>query len=372
MVEHMLFKGTEKRNAGDIVREIEDVGGSMNAYTSRELTSYHVHLLKDNVPLALDVLADMYKNSSFSDEEIERERGVIIQEIGMCNDTPDDVIFDLHFETAYPDQSFGAPILGQEHKIENMTRATLLDHVSRFYSAGRTVISAAGNIDHETLIEQCDKLFRRLSSDSNQSQIGAVYEGGEMRLSKELEQSHFIIGFEGLSRLNDDAVAAQALSTLLGGGMSSRLFQEVREKRGLVYSIFSFHSGYQDTGHFGIYAGTSPEKMGEIVPVVCDEILKITADIHEDELERAKAQLKANLLMGREQMMSRADGQAKHLLFRDEVLDISKRVATIEALDVKKIRAVAKQIFSSRPTLSALGPLDNLEDFDMVQKRLAA
>jgi predicted Zn-dependent peptidase len=372
MVEHMLFKGTASRSAAKIAEDIENVGGSMNAYTSREITSYHIHLLKDDAPLALEVLADMYRNSAFPADEIEREREVILQEIGMCNDTPDDLIFDEYFEAAYPNQSFGAPILGRANTVEAMSREVMTDYVKRLYTAGRTVISAAGNIDHDVFVKQVESLFGDLDRDSEQPNLAAAYGGGEVRLAKDLEQSHFILGFQGLSRMEDDFYAAQALSTLLGSGMSSRLFQEVREKRGLVYSIFSFHSGYQDDGQFGIYAGTGPEKMDEIVPVICDEVLKVGGDVTDVELKRAKAQIKANLLMGRESMMSRADQHAKYMLFRDQGFDIENLVAQIDAVDLNGISRVAERIFTSTPTLAALGPLDKLESFDSVKGRLAA
>jgi predicted Zn-dependent peptidase len=372
MVEHMLFKGTPSRSAAKIAEDIENVGGSMNAYTSREITSYHIHLLKNDAPLALEVLADMYRNSSFPDDEIEREREVILQEIGMCNDTPDDLIFDEYFEAAYPAQSFGAPILGRTDTVEAMSRSVMTDYVKRLYTAGRTVISAAGNIEHDVFVKQVESLFGGLDRDSAQENLPANYSGGEVRLAKDLEQSHFILGFQGLSRKEDDFCAAQALSTLLGSGMSSRLFQEVREKRGLVYSIFSFHSGYQDDGQFGIYAGTGPEKMDEIVPVICDEVLKVGGDVTDVELKRAKAQIKANLLMGRESMMSRADQHAKYMLFRDQGFDIENLVAQIDAVDLNGISRVAERIFTSTPTLAALGPLDKLESFDSVKGRLAA
>jgi predicted Zn-dependent peptidase len=297
---------------------------------------------------------------------------VILQEIGMCNDTPDDLIFDEYFEAAYPNQSFGAPILGRANTVEAMSREVMTDYVKRLYTAGRTVISAAGNIDHDVFVKQVESLFGDLDRDSEQPNLAAAYGGGEVRLAKDLEQSHFILGFQGLSRMEDDFYAAQALSTLLGSGMSSRLFQEVREKRGLVYSIFSFHSGYQDDGQFGIYAGTGPEKMDEIVPVICDEVLKVGGDVSEAELKRAKAQIKANLLMGRESMMSRADQHAKYMLFRDQGFDLNALVAQIDAVDINAISRVAKRIFASTPTLAALGPLDKLESYENVKGRLAA
>lgn len=372
MVEHMLFKGTAKRSAQKIAEEIENVGGSMNAYTSREITSYHIHLLGEDLKLAMDVLGDMYTASTLPDDEIERERGVILQEIGMCNDTPDDLVFDIYSETAYPGQGLGAPILGRAENIAAMTQDNLSAYISEFYHPANTVVSAAGAVDHEVFVEQVTQIFGDQEKSERSQFTAADYKGGEMRLPKDLEQSHFVLGFDGISRLDEDYYAAQALSTVLGSGMSSRLFQEVREKRGLVYSIFSFHSGYMDDGLFGIYAGTGPEKLNEIIPVVCEEVLKVGTDVTAEELDRAKAQLKAGMLMGRESMMTRADQQAKHLLFRNKVLDLEGLIAAIDAVDKAAIARVAKRMFTTRPTLAALGPLDKLEAFNSIEERLAA
>ena len=372
MVEHMLFKGTKKRDALDIVESIESVGGHMNAYTSREITSYHMHMLEKDIKLGLDVLADMYINSTLPDEEIERERQVILQEIGMCNDTPDDLVFDNYYEAAYPDQTLGAPILGSADHVTNMSREALTNFIQNFYSPSRTVISAAGKVDHEALVEKVASAFDKLPKDIDFTPKPAEYKGSDHRVEKDLEQAHFILGFQSFTRLDDDYYAAQALSSLLGGGMSSRLFQEVREKRGLVYSIFSFNSAYQDDGQFGIYAGTGEESLAEIIPVISDEILKATYTISEEEVERAKAQLKSGLLIGRESMMTRADQHAKYALFRNDEFDIEKTLAKIEAIDADKIHDVAKRIFSTSPNLAALGPLSKLPRFDVIKERLAA
>ena len=372
MTEHMLFKGTKRRGAQEIAEVIENVGGNMNAYTSREVTSYHIHLMKDDLPLALDVLADMYQNSILPEQEIERERAVIIQEIGMCNDTPDDLIFDNYYETAYPGQALGAPILGREKIISNMQRATIADYIERFYTPARTVISAAGNLDHDDFVTRVEDLFSAMPDDTQQVPAPAVYTGGDYRVAKSLEQSHFILGFTAPSRTDPDYYAAQALSTLLGGGMSSRLFQEVREKRGLVYSIFSFNSGYRDSGQFGIYAGTGPDKLEEVIPIICDEVLKVMENISAQELQRAKAQLKSGMLMGRESMMTRADQQAKYMIYRNKALNLEELVRQVDSVTSQSVAAVAARIFSSPVTLAALGPLEKLEDYAKITARLAA
>ncbi len=372
MVEHMLFKGTQKRNSLDIAQSIENVGGHMNAYTSREITSYHVHLLKQDLPLALDVLSDIVQNSTMPEEEIERERGVILQEIGMCHDSPDDIIFDRYFETAYPDQALGAPILGTNTIIENMQRDTLMGYVQSNYTPENIVVCASGNLDEEAFIKDVEARFNNLPANQNTLRKAAAYQGGEIREHRDLEQSHIVLGFKGIPRTDDKFYAAQTLATMLGGGMSSRLFQEVREKRGLVYSIYSFHSAYTDDGQFGIYAGTGPDKLPELIPVICDEICKIDSTLTETELERAKAQLRSSSLMSRESMMSRADQHAKGILLRGHIRTPDEIIAAVNAVDMATIKVVAEEIFANAPTLAALGPLGQLESFDKIKDRLAA
>ncbi|MGH1378547.1 MAG: M16 family metallopeptidase [Alphaproteobacteria bacterium] len=371
MVEHMLFKGTKTRNALEIAQAIENVGGHINAYTSRELTSYHVHLLKNDLPLALDILSDIVQNSTMPDDEVERERNVILQEIGMCHDTPDEIIFDNYFETAYPNQAFGAPILGTNKIIENMGRDTLMDFTKQYYTPSNIVICASGNIDHDSFIQQIEDKFNALPDDKSNVKSSTSYKGGEHRESRDLEQSHIILGFQGVSRLSDDYYAAQTLATLMGGGMSSRLFQEVREKRGLVYSIYSFHSAHSDGGQFGIYAGTGPDKLPELIPVICDEVKKIGDTITPEDLSRAKAQLCSSILIARESMMSRADQNAKAILLRNSIRSPEEIIDRINSVDVKSLERVAGTIFTSTPTLAALGPLGALESFDKIKERLA-
>lgn len=372
MVEHMLFKGTKKRSPLAIAEEIENVGGHMNAYTSKEMTAYYIHLLKDDLPLALDVLADIYLNAILPEDEIERERHVILQEIGQAQDTPDDLIFDNYYEAAYPGQGLGVPILGRAHNISRMQKTVMQDYIGGFYTAGRTIIAAAGNLNHDVFVKQVEDLFGGMNSGDANSLACASYQGGDHRQNKSLEQAHVVLGFEGLNRLDDDYATAQVLSTVLGGGMSSRLFQEVREKRGLVYSIYSFHSGYIDSGQFGIYAGTGPKDLKKLVPVVCDEILSVTQKVTSEELRRAKAQIKAALLIGRESMLNRAEQQAKYLHYKGKAFDIDKTLEKMEAIGEADIKRVAKRIFSGRPTLASLGPVEKLESYEKVAARLAA
>lgn len=372
MVEHMLFKGTARRNAVRIAEEIEDVGGQMNAYTSREVTAYHVHLLKEDTNLALDVLADIIQHSVMPEDEIVRERQVILQEIGMTADTPDDLVFDYYHETAYPGQALGAPILGRSEIVGAMERGVMQDYVRRFYTPGRLVVSAAGNIGHEEFVRQVEALFDALPPDQPEAWTPAAYEGGSFLAEKALEQSHIVLGFQGVSRKSPDFYAAMVLSTVLGGGMSSRLFQEIREKRGLVYSVFSYHGSYQDDGQFVIYAGTGPDNLTELVPVLCAELLRSESTVTAEELARAKAQIRAGLLMGRESMMTRANQQAKHLIHFGDIVDVQEKLRRLEAVTVESVQALARAIFDTKPTLSVLGPLGALESYEEIRARLRA
>lgn len=373
MVEHMMFNGTAGRTSKEIAESIESVGGQINAYTSREMTAYYIHLLKDDVPMALEVLSDIIQHSTFPDKELEKERDVILQEIGMSNDTPDDLIYDIYQETAYPEQALGAPILGTADIVSNMQKETLFDYVQRFYTPSKLVISAAGNISHEETLSRVEALFTDLPEDTHQTYRAADYGGGECRMQKDLEQSHIVLGFQSISRNDPEYYTAVLLSTILGGGMSSRLFQEVREKRGLVYSVYASHSAFSDDGQFEIYAGTGPDKLPQLMPVLCDEVQKtIQENVTSEELIRAKSQLRTSILMSRESMLSRANRQAKHLLNFDKKLDIQDIIARIESVSEKDIRNMAGRVFTSKPTLAALGPLGQLEAFDIIEQKLAA
>ena len=259
-LEHMAFKGTERRTAREIVEEIEDVGGNLNAYTSRETTVYHAKVLKEDMPLAVDIIGDIAQNPTFDVDELERERGVILQEINQSNDTPDDVVFDYFQETAYPEQAVGRPVLGSTELVRDMSRETLMNYMQTNYTGSRMVLSAAGRLDHDTFVKLAEDAFGGLNKGNGADLETASYAGGDFRKERDLEQAHLLLGFDGISYNDDDFYTASVLSTLLGGGMSSRLFQEIREKHGLVYSIYSFLSCYSDGGLFGVYAGSGGEE----------------------------------------------------------------------------------------------------------------
>lgn len=371
-LEHMAFKGTHTRTAAEIAEAIEDVGGHINAYTAREQTAYYVKLLKEDLALGADIIGDILTNSVFAPEELERERGVILQEIGQANDTPDDIIFD-HFQlTAYPDQPMGRPVLGAESNIKSMARDQLTGYMQRHYAAGNTVIAAAGNLKHETVVDLARKHFAGLPSAMPGPFAAGSYAGGEFREERELDQVHIVLGFPGVSYADPDYYPALLLSTLLGGGMSSRLFQEIREKRGLVYSIYSFAAPFLDSGLFGLYAGTGEQEAKELMPVTLEALRDVQHTVTEVELARARAQVKASLLMSLESSGSRCEQLARQMQVFGRVVPTAETVAKLQAVDVDSIQRVATRIFRGTPTLAAMGPADHVPGLAHIIDRLAA
>jgi predicted Zn-dependent peptidase len=371
-LEHMAFKGTERRSARDIAEEIEAVGGHLNAYTSRESTAYYAKVLKEDVPLALDILADILQHSSFDPAEFERERTVILQEIGQANDTPDDIIFDHFQERAFPDQAMGRPVLGSPEIIRELKREAVIAYLRDHYGAARMVLSASGNLDHDRVVELAHRLLSAMPAEKPITTEPARYAGGEFRQDRDLEQLHLVLGFPGLPLGDPDYYAASVLSTAFGGGMSSRLFQEVREKRGLVYTIHSFAHSYRDGGLFGIYAGTGEDDAAELVPVLCDETMRLADGLTPIELARAKAQMKAGLLMSLESTGARCEQMAQYMLIHGTPFDPADMVRHIEAVDDAAIARVVAGWRAAPPTLAALGPVGQLEDFERLRGRIAA
>jgi len=370
MLEHMAFKGTRRRSARAIAEEIESVGGHLNAYTSREFTAYYATVLKGDETLALDILSDILQHSMFDERELDRERAVILQEIGQANDTPDDVIFDLFQETAFPDQPIGRPILGTAELVREMPRDALTNYMGEHYTAGRMVVAAAGNLDHDRLVSAVEEAFSAIATDAETAREPARYAGGDVRQDRELEQVHLTLGFEGVSFSDPDYFALSVMSTLLGGGMSSRLFQEVREERGLAYSIYSFTSSYLDGGLFGVYAGTGEDEAETVVPVICDILGGLAGTISEDELKRAKAQIKAGILMSLESTASRCEQLARQILVFGRPLPPDEVSSRIDAIGSDAIDGIARRVFGRTPTFAALGPIARVQTFDEIVERL--
>ena len=370
LLEHMFFKGTSRRSSKDIAEQIEFVGGHLNAYTSREQTAFFARTLIDDVFLAVDILSDILQNSLFDETELERERSVVLQEIGQAIDTPDDIIFDHFQRCAYPDQAIGRPVLGQPEVVSRLKRHEIKNFVSKHYTNERLVFSVAGNVEHKQIVELVEKKFASLPNDNGQPALEpASYVGGDFREAKQLEQIHIIIGFPSVSHGHEDFYAYQVLSMLLGGGMSSRLFQEVREKRGLAYSIQSFTTSHQDGGLMGIYAGTGEYFIGEMLPVISDELNKLMSDDLEQEVVRAKTQLKSALLMSREGTANRCEQLAQQLIIHGRFKPITEIIEKLEKVDSLSVRKIASAMLSKRPTLAALGPISRLETYSSFEKR---
>ena len=371
-LEHMAFKGTERRTAAEIAEEIEAVGGHLNAYTAREQTAYYVKVLMEDTALAADIIGDILTHSTFDPEELERERGVILQEIGQANDTPDDIIFDHFLTAAYPDQPIGRPVLGSEEGIRAMPRGMLTGYMRRHYPASNVVVAAAGALEHEQILDLVNQHFADLPGDPSPKAAAARYGGGEFREARELDQVHIVLGFPCVGYGHADYYPTLLLSTLLGGGMSSRLFQEVREKRGLVYSIYSFSSPFMDGGLFGIYAGTGESEAAELMPVTLEELRKVQHAVTEAELSRARAQVKASLLMSLESTGSRCEQLARQLQVFGRVIPTAETVAKINAVNTADVCQAAARIFRAAPTLATLGPVELVPGLAEVVERLAA
>jgi len=371
-LEHMAFKGTKRRSALQIAEEIEDVGGFINAYTSRELTAYYARVLAADVPLALDVIADIVLNPVFDTNEIEIERGVILQEIGQSLDTPDDVIFDWLQEAAYPDQPLGRTILGPTERVSGFGRKDLSGFVAEHYAPDRMILSAAGAVDHAAIVRNAEALFGHLARGKPPVLERARFQGGERRKIKSLEQVHFALALESPGYLDDQIYTSQVFATIFGGGMSSRLFQEVREKRGLCYTIFAQAGAYADTGLTTIYAGTSADQIGDLAAITIDELKRAADDISEAEVARARAQLKAGLLMGLESPSSRAERLARMVSIWGRVPDLVETVARIDDVSRKGVRDLAGKLTTGAPALALYGPIETAPDLRELTARLAA
>ncbi len=372
MLEHMAFKGTDSRSAQDIAVEIESVGGHLNAYTSREHTAYFARVLKEDLALSVDILADILQRSTFEEAEMARERAVVIQEIGQSEDTPDDIIFDRLQEVSFPDQALGRSILGPAEGVAAMGREVLFDFMAEHYTASRLLLCAAGAVDHDALVAMAEAKFGNLRPGAHHPFEAAVFKGGESREERELEQVHFALALPALPYDDDDFYPMQVMSTVLGGGMSSRLFQEVREKRGLCYSIFCFASSYKECGAFTIYAGTGADQVGELVPVICNEMLRLSGDAAQDEVNRARAQLKAGTLMSLESSASRAEQLARQTLVFGRQIPVEELIERIDAVDVAAVRRVAGRISSGgEPAVAAMGPIAGLASRAEIAARFA-
>jgi predicted Zn-dependent peptidase len=371
MLEHMAFKGTARRSARQIAEEIEAVGGYLNAYTSREQTAFHARILKGDVPLALDIIADILINPAYQSDELERERQVILQELGQARDTPDDIIFDHLQNAIYPDQALGWSILGDETTVSAFTPGALRDYSQAQYRSQGMVLISSGAVRHADLLALAEEKFAGLPGGASAAGIApARYQGGEYRQIDDLEQAHIAYAFPGVAMRDADYYTAQLYATVLGGGMSSRLFQEVREKRGLCYSIYAYTTNFVDGGFTGIYVGTGEKEAAEISAVVAGEMEAMTGAISEAELARAKAQLRSGLLMGLERPGTRSEQIAGQMFALGRVQPVEEIVAQLDQIDAGAVQRYAARTMRA-PALAAIGPVGKLESFDKFSARFA-
>lgn len=365
MLEHMAFKGTENRTAYQIATDIEDVGGEINAATSVETTAYFARVLKDDMPLAVDILTDIITSSKFEEEELEREKQVVLQEINATQDTPDDIVFDYFTETAFRHQTIGRPILGTPDSVRSFTSDNLRSFMNEHYSADRMIVIAAGAVEHEQFVREVESRLGSFRAHSVAPLTDlANYVGGDFREYRNLKDAQVLIGFEGRAYHMRDYYASQILSIILGGGMSSRLFQEVREKRGLCYSIYAFHWGFSDTGLFGIHTATNEDGLAELVPVVLEELYKASKNISQKELDRARAQYRANLTMSRESPSSRMQMIARQMSLYGRPIPSSELMERLSLITVDRLADLAERLFiDSKPTLAAVGSVGSLVSY---------
>jgi predicted Zn-dependent peptidase len=371
LLEHMAFKGTRRRNARQIAEAIEAVGGDLNAATSVETTGYFARVLKNDVPLALDVLADILSEPSFDPEELRREQNVIVQEIGATEDAPDDLVFDRLQETAFPKQPVGRSILGTPDTVRSFNAAKLRAYLNRNYRAPDMLVAAAGAIDHRQIVDEVEKRFAAFAGPAGPEPQPARFDGGTRVETRDLEQVHIAMALHGVSVRDPDLYDLQVFTSALGGGMSSRLFQEVREIRGLCYSIHAFHMPYADTGLFGLYAGTDEADAPELMRVVIDQIGNATETLNESEINRAKAQMKAGLLMALESSEARIGQLARQMLAYGRPIPLEEIVGKVEAVTIESTRAAGRALVErGRPAIAALGPGSGLESTAAIAESL--
>ncbi|EJY55592.1 processing peptidase [Alicyclobacillus hesperidum URH17-3-68] len=363
-LEHMFFKGTHRYSAKDLAHLFDDLGGQINAFTAKEYTCFYARVLDEHFAIALDTLADMLLGSTFAPIEIEKEKRVVIEEIHMYEDTPDELVMDLIADGVYGNHPLGYTILGREENLQRFTREDLLSYVGRHYQPSNMVIAVAGHVDQAMVVREVERLFgdmARVGEEPCKLSVPPFYRGVTVR-EKDIEQVHICLASPGYPAGRDELYPLLLLNNMLGGTQSSRLFQEIREERGMAYSVYSFHTGYQDAGMFGVYVGTSPEtaeQVLELVQSVCDGMWQ--SKLTNEELEKAKRQVKGALMLGLESSGSRMSRIAKNELLLGRDVPIEETIAGIEAVTPEAVQAVAKQVLSSGFAVAAVGPLAGID-----------
>ncbi|MGK2285152.1 M16 family metallopeptidase [Pedomonas sp. V897] len=372
MLEHMVFKGTRRRSARQIAEEIEAVGGLLNAYTGRDQTTFYARVLADDIPLGLDLISDLITEPALDAEEMNREREVILQELCQARDTPDDIIFDDLQETAFAGQPLGRSILGTEETIQSLQPVDVRDWLDGHYRAESMVLAVAGKVDHAAIVRLAEERLGSLTAGRRPDCAAARYTGGETRSAKPIEQTHVALALKGVSYSDPDYYPLLIYATALGGGMSSRLFQAVREERGLAYSIYSYATNYAETGLFTLYLATGPDSAGEAVSLTLDTLLGSLDGMSAEELHRARAQLKASVFMGLESCSGLSEQIGRQLLLFGRVISTAEIIERIEAATAEDIRAAAVRMVQSGPlTLATVGPSSRVPGVDTLQARLS-
>jgi predicted Zn-dependent peptidase len=362
LLEHMAFKGTARRSALEIAEEIESVGGDLNAATSVEYTCYTARVLGSDLGLAVDILADIITSPSLTEEELKREKGVILQEISAVQDTPDDLVYDRFLQAAFPDQPIGRPILGTAKTVKGFTPDAIRAYLARNYHAGNMVLAASGAVDHDELVALAKEHLSKLSAASAKPvpREAGEYRGGEARIGSDEEQIHLVLGLPGLPFKGGAHYALQIFASVLGGGLSSRLFQEVREQRGLAYAIDAFHWPFSDCGVFGIGAGTAPEDAGELIEVALGCLRQAAEDVSEAEVARARAQMKVGLLASLESPGGKLEQMARQVLLFGRAIPREELAARLDAVTLDDVRAAGRSLLGHQPTIAAVGPTHGL------------
>jgi predicted Zn-dependent peptidase len=358
-LEHMFFKGTKKRTTKDIAVDIDSIGGDLNAFTSRENTAFYVKVLDEHIDKGVDLLSDIFVNSVFPEDEIEKEKKIIKEEIKMVEDTPDDYIHDLFSLTVWGQRGLGQPILGQRETVASFTREHVIGHIKKYYGTKDIVIACAGNFVPETLISLLNRRFGGLRQGSVPKKGAApVFQRDVKVYSKDMSEAHICIGVPGVAQASEERYAFFVLNTILGAGVSSRLFQEIREKRGLAYSVYSFTSSFSDTGLWGIYAGVSRKKIREVADLIVAEMVALSESLSEAELERAKNHLKGNLILGLESTSSRMNNLARQEIYFGAFISPDEIIKSVNMVSMKQIRELSsKLIRKDLFAVTALGPL---------------
>jgi predicted Zn-dependent peptidase len=369
-VEHMLFKGTDSRSAEDIAQAIDSIGGQLDAFTAKEYASYYIKVLDEHLPLALDILSDIVLNPAFSVEDIEREKKVVVEEIKMVEDTPDDLVHEIFTQAFWEDHPLGRPILGTRETVESFTTTTLREYFRRAYIPGNFIVSAVGNLEHAHVRDLIEEKFGALKTvgEAVGEHAPTVVPRIQVR-NKELEQSHLCLGSSSYQQDHEDRYSSYVLNTLLGGSMSSRLFQNVREKRGLAYAVFSGLAAYRDAGAFTIYAGCSNDAVGEVIDLVVDELKAIKrTPVPAAELQRAKDHLKGSLMLSLENTASRMSHLARQEIYFDRQFGLDETLQGVERVTAGDVQRVATDLFKDGSLAATV--LGNVNGFQLPRARL--